>query len=84
MDKLMKYFPVALAVFAIITAGVTAQLQIKGHTDSIKELKEFVTATNPKLVQITLNEKEIADLNESVDENEEWLGELQWQVNELN
>ena len=63
---------------------MTAQLQIKGHTDSIQELKAFVTATNPKLVQITLNEKEIADLGESVDENEEWLGELQWQVNELN
>ena len=80
----MKYFPVALAVFAVITAGVTAQLQIKGHTDSIKELKQFVKATNPKLVQITLNKNEIDDLSESIDENEEWLEELQWQFNQLD
>ena len=84
MANIMKYFPVALAVFAVISAGVTAQLQIKGHTDSIKELKAFVEATNPKLVQVQLNTLEIVDLSEGIDEAEEWLGEIQWEINQLD
>lgn len=59
MANIMKYWPVAVGMFAIISAGMTAQFQI------------------------ALNKSEIADLSESIDENEEWLGELQWEINQL-
>lgn len=84
MEKALKYWPIVVAAFAIISAGVTAQYQIKSHSDSIQELKAFVTAINPKLLQITSNKDELTDLSESIDENEEWLGELQYQINNLN
>jgi len=59
MVNVMKYWPIAAASFAILSAGVTAQIQIK------------------------LNAIEIEDLSESIDENEEWLSELQWQIDSL-
>ena len=34
--------------------------------------------------QIKLHSMEIEDLSESVDENEEWLSELQHQINQLD
>jgi len=59
MEKALKYWPVAVASFAILSAGVTAQIQIK------------------------LNAIEIADLSEGLDEAEEWLSELQYQLDNL-
>lgn len=83
MDKLMKYWPVALAILAVITAGVTAQVQIKSQGDTIKELTAFNKSTMETLLQIRLNQREIEDLSEGIDELEEWASELQWSVNEL-
>ena len=92
MDKLLKFWPLAVAAFFVISGVGGTQYQIKSHTDSIKDLEAFVAATNeklaqiaanPKFLQITLNKLEIEDLSESVDENEEWLSELQWSINEL-
>ena len=83
MDKLLKLWPIAMAAFFIVSAVVTAQLQIKSQADSIKELKTFVTSTIPTMLQIQLNQREIEDLSEGLDDAEEWLGELQWSVNEL-
>ena len=60
MTSIMKYWPVAAAIFAIISAGATAQFQIQ------------------------LNKLEIIDLSENIDEAEEWLEELQWQIDELS
>ena len=60
MANIMKYWPVAVAAFAILSAGATAQFQIQ------------------------LNKLEIIDLSENIDEAEEWLEELQWQIDNLN
>ena len=59
MKKVLPYWPVAVAAFAIISAGLTAQFQIQ------------------------LNKMEIEDLSESVDDNEAWLSDIQWQLDEL-
>jgi len=59
MVNAMKYWPVAVAIFAIISGALTAQFQIQ------------------------MNKLEIVDLSESIDENEEWLEELQWQIDDL-
>jgi len=83
MDKLTKWFPIALAIFAVIAAGVTAQSQISIQGDTIKELTAFNRSTMETLLQVKLNQREIEDLSESVDDNEDWLGELQWSINEL-
>ena len=60
MANVMKYWPVAVVAFAIISGALTAQFQIQ------------------------LNKMELADLSESIDENEEWLSELQQRLDQLD
>ena len=42
MANIMKYWPVAAAIFAIISAGVTAQIQIQLNKLEIIDLSENI------------------------------------------
>lgn len=42
MDKALKYWPVAVAAFAILSAGVTAQIQIQLNKLEIEDLSEGI------------------------------------------
>lgn len=42
MANIMKYWPVALAAFAIVSAGATAQFQIQLNKLEIEDLSEGI------------------------------------------
>ena len=42
MANVMKYWPVALAVFTIMSAGFTAQFQIQQNKAEIEDLSESI------------------------------------------
>ena len=42
MANLMKYWPLALAIFAITSAGATAQFQIQLNKMEIEDLSESI------------------------------------------
>ena len=42
MANLMKYWPLALAIFAITSAAMTAQFQLQLHTIELADLSESI------------------------------------------